>query len=138
MTFRIFSRLHNLYTNSPCWPSNQRTWSDWALSNSGEVLEMVFADGTGSCSIKEHDKRDFDVEPWTGYFDSRGKKIYRGDVIKLSCFNLDYEVVWNFDRFSLKALYDGYAGEIYPWPTSIDCSANYEITGNIHRIEHAD
>lgn len=144
MTIRIFSKKHNLYTNSPSWPSNQRTWSDWALSNSGEVLEMVFADGTGSCSIKEHDKRDFDVEPWSGYFDSRGKKIYRGDI--LGAFKGIYdeidpsyetEVVWHEGGFYCKE------EQIAPdsWmPLDIENRAwkRHFIKGNVHGVEYAD
>lgn len=137
MTIRLFSKKHNLYTNSPLWPSNQRVHSEWGVLDNGTILELTLFEDGGSSFI-HHDPRNFDIEPWTGYFDRHGKKIYRGDIIKLSCFDLDYEVVWKFDRFSLKALFELYKGEIYPWPTSTDCAVNYEVTGNIHGVEYSD
>lgn len=106
MNFRLFSHRHQLYTNSPSWPSNQRTWSDWALSPNGEVLEMVFGDDSGFCSVEKHDKRNFSIEPFTGFYDCKGAKIYLGDIIKLQCFNLDYEIVWFVDRFGMKPLFE--------------------------------
>lgn len=142
MTIRFFSKKQGLYTNSSSWPSNQRTWSEWSLIPDGQILEIVY-DGTagydsGPISCQYHDARNFSVEPWTGYFDKHGKKIYRGDILNLHCFDLSYEVVWSFDRFSLKALYHGHEGEIYPWPHSKDCSENYRVVGNIHGIEYND
>lgn len=139
MNIRLFSKKHNLYTNSPLWPSNQRSFSDWALSPSGEVIEIVsFDDERSSSYITKHDPRTFDIEPWSGYFDSTGKKIYRGDIVRLLCFNLDYEVVWNFERFSLRVLYESHCGEIYPWFHSNDCEKNYGVVGNIHGVDYAD
>jgi len=139
MTFRLFSKKNNLYTNSLFWPSNQITFSDWALSPNGEIIELIYwGSQTEEASIEVHNARDFDVEPWSGYFDSTGKKIYRGDIVRLLCFNLDYEVIWNFDRFSLKVLYESHSGEIYPWFHSNDCEKNYGVVGNIHGVDYAD
>lgn len=139
MNFRLFSKKHNLYTNSPFWPSNQRTFSEWCIYPNGEICELIyFGAQAEEASIEIHNARDFNVEPWTGYFDKNGKKIYRGDVLKLWCFDLDYEVIWDFDRFSLKALFELYKGELYPWPISADCAANYEVAGNIHNVEYSD
>ena len=75
MTFRIFSRKHNLYTNSPQYSS-----SEWSLSPDGDVIELINA-GAYGYSIIKHDKRNFLIEPWTGIFDIYGKKIYRGDIV---------------------------------------------------------
>lgn len=140
MNFRLFSKKHGLYTNSPFWPSNQRSFSEWFLSQNRNVIEAVGFDENkpSSFTLIGHDVRDFDIEPWTGYFDKHGKKIYRGDILKLWCFNLDYEVVWLHDRFSLRALYDTGNDEIYGFPTSTDSSTNYEVCGNIHNVEYND
>lgn len=136
MNIRLFSKKHNLYTNSPFWPSNQRSFSEWFLSPNGNVIEAVGFDGNESFTLIDYDVRDFDIEPWTGYFDKRGKKIYRGDILKISCFNLDYEVVWDRNRFALKALYVNYNGEIYPWP---DVTAeHYWVVDNIHSVDYSD
>lgn len=140
MTLRIFSKKHNLYTNSVSWPSNQRTWSEWSITPNGQVLELIlFEDGGSSFA---HHKSGFEIEPWTGYFDSAGKKIYRGDIIQLSCFNLDYEVVWSYDRFKMKALYEvdtkNFPDNLYSWGTSVDLATNYEIVGNIHGVDYSE
>ena len=42
MKTRIFSKKHNLYTNSPSWPSNQRSFSEWAISPDGKIVEIVY------------------------------------------------------------------------------------------------
>lgn len=139
MNFRLFSKTHNLYTNSPLWPSNQRTISEWSITPNGQVLELILFEAGGSSFA--HYKSGFEIEPWTGYFDSAGKKIYRGDILRLSCFNLDYEVVWSFDRFVMKALYESAFktdDNLYPWGTHSDLATNYEIVGNIHGVEYSD
>ena len=106
-------------------------------------MELVyFGAQTEEASIEIHNARDFDVEPWTGYFDSKGGKIYCGDKLKLSCFNLDYEVVWSFDRFKLKTMYDAATkigdDDLYPWGTPVDMATNYEVVGNIHDVKYSD
>lgn len=137
MQLRIFSKKHNLYTNSPLWPSNQISTSDWLLAPNGDVVEAI-----DEFALERHNPRDFAIEVWTGYFDKNNKKIYRGDVIKLSCFNLDYEVVWSFDRFKMKALYEvdtkNFPDNLYSWGTSVDLATNYEIVGNIHGCNYQE
>lgn len=139
--FRIFSKKHNLYTNSPSWPSNQRSVSDWFLAPNGDIIEAIDFGGL-EFTHEHHDPRDFAIEVWTGYLDSKGKKIYRGDIIQLSCFTLDYEVVWSYDRFKMEAL-DKLATKVgddnlYPWRTPVDMATNYEIIGNIHSVEFSN
>lgn len=136
MTIRIFSKTHNLYTNSPLWPSNQISTSDWFLAPNGEIVEAI-----DESALERHNPRDFNIEVWTGYFDKNNKKIYRGDIIRLSCYSLDYEVVWSFDRFKMKALYESAFktdDNLYPWGTHSDLATNYEIVGNIHGVEYSD
>lgn len=139
MTFRIFSHKHQLYTNSLNWPSNQRTWSEWALSPNGEVLEMIHGDDSGSCSVEKHDKRNFSIEPWTGFYDCQNKKIYLGDIIKLQCFNLDYEIVWYIDRFTMKPLFETFGALALPeyncFREQKDFSVDWLVTNTIHGVE---
>lgn len=131
MTIRIYSHNHKLYTNSQFWPSNQRTWSDWALSPNGDVLELVNAGACGY-SITTHDKRNFSIEPWTGFFDSAGKKIYRGDILEMeSMYKFKSEVTWQNGAFWLKTL--DMQGLDQQFNGTF--SKYWTITGNIHDVE---
>lgn len=140
MTTRIYSHKHQLYTNSPLWPSNQLTCSEWALSPKGDVIEIIYGDDSGFFTLASHDKRNFAVEPWTGFFDSTGKKIYLGDIIKLQCFNLDYEIVWYIDRFGMKPLES--LDSDNPTPHHIrgqkDFSVDWRVVNNVHNVEYSD
>lgn len=135
MNIRLFSKKHNLYTNSPFWPSNQQSFSDWSLLPSGEILELIYFGGKIEPISQIHDSRTFEVEPWTGYFDSTGKKIYRGDIIECeSMFHFISEVTWKEGAFWLKTLdghgldrqFNGYLSNIWT------------VTKNIHGVEYAD
>jgi len=139
MTFRVFSKKVGLYTNDVGWPSNQRSASDWFLDTSGRVVEAVFFD-ENEPTLVIHDGRNFAVEPFTGFCDSAGKKIYLGDIIKLECFNLNYEVIWKHDRFLRKIVgepsitNDG----IYYFPSQEEMSTGWAVTGNIHGVTFND
>lgn len=137
MTTRIYSHSHKLYTNSLFWPSNQRTWSDWAVTPDGQVLEII-CDGSGAYVNKDfetHDKRNFSIEPWTGFFDSAGKKIYRGDILEMeSMFSFRSEVEWKNGAFWLKALDSQGADQQFDGIFS----KYWTITGNIHDAEFFD
>jgi len=109
MTTRIFSKVNNLYTNSPLWPSNQRSFSDWAIASCGKVVELIYFGARNDAVVQIHESKDFIAEPWTGYFDARGKKIYRGDI--LGAFkgihdeidpSYETEVVWHEGGFYCK------------------------------------
>lgn len=132
MNFRIFSHRHKLYTNSPLWPSNQRTWSEWALLPNGEILELIDAGACGY-SIINHDKRNFSIEPWTGLFDSEGRKIYLGDILEFKVFELLHEVRWlngEFIAFNLKNPKD--------LPFNVRTLRHHTVIGNIHNVEYND
>jgi hypothetical protein len=144
MTLRIFSKSHNLYTNSPLWPSNQRTFSEWCIYPSGEICELIFADEGMSCGVQIHDQRNFIVEPWTGYFDTKGKKIYRGDI--LGAFkgvhdeidpSYETEVVWHEGGFYCK---DEQTVPDSWMPLDIENRAwkRHFIKGNVHGVEYSD
>lgn len=138
MTFRLFSHKHNLYTNSPLWPSNQRTWSEWVIIPDGGILELIF-DGQNNneelseiIGYKNHDYKNFTIEPWTGFFDLNCRKIYRGDILKMkSMFDFKSEVIWENGAFWLKALDSEGVDEQFTGAYS----KNWTITGNIHNVE---
>lgn len=145
MNFRLFSHRHKLYTNSPFWPSNQRTWSEWTLTPDGQILEIIF-DGTVGydpepVGCQYHDKRNFSIEPFTGFFDCQNKKIYLGDIVKLQCFNLDYEIVWHVDRFGMKPLYQTIDSD-NTTPHHIrgqkDFSVDWLVVNTKHNVEYCD
>ena len=138
MKFRIFSKQQNLYTNSPLWPSNQRSFSNWAVYPSGEVVELVFFSAKNESVLEVHDSRNFIVEPYTGYSDSKGKKIYRGDLLQLDCFGLIYEIDWKLDRFVMKPKFEA-SGEIPDhFRDHKDTSTAWSVVGNIHGVEYED
>lgn len=134
MTFRIFSKKTNLYTNSLNWPSNQRTTSEFALLPSGGIIEIVrqapYEDENDF--VVEHDSRNFVVEPWSGYFDSAGKKIYLGDILEMVVFETKYQVIWRDGEFILKDLTGQHMD------LSIRNYSHHSITGNTHGVEYAD
>lgn len=141
MTFRLFSKSYNLYTNSPNWPSNQQPWREWCIYPSGEICELIFADEGMSCEAKIHDRRKFEIEPWTGYFDSRGKKIYRGDI--LGAFkgvndeiddSYEATVVWSEGGFY--CFQNGF-GDM-PLEMENKVWKRHFIKGNIHGVEYND
>lgn len=135
MNIRIYSHKHQLYTNSPLWPSNQLTCSEWALSPKGEVIEMIYGDDSGFCSVETHDKRNFAVEPWTGFFDSAGKKIYRGDILVMkSMFDFVSEVEWKNGAFWLKAI----DSEGFDQQFDDALTRFWTIEKNIHNAEYSD
>lgn len=85
------------------------------------------------------------MEPWTGYFDQNGKKIYRGDI--LGAFkgvisdeidpSYEAEVVWREGAFYCKEpqqIPDSWM------PFSIENTVwkRHFIKGNIHGVEYSD
>jgi len=131
MNFRIFSKSHNLYTNSPFWPSNQRTTSEFVLRPDGKILEIIDSGACGA-SVETCDSRNYIAEPWTGYFDSAGKKIYRGDLLEFSIFGLKNEVKWGEGSFVLFDL----TSEHCDLPMSH--GKYFSIVGNVHGVEYSD
>ena len=135
MKFRIFSKQQNLYTNSSLWPNNQRVTSELVLDCNGGILEIV---NGGEEGVLKRDPRYFIVEPWTGYLDSTGKKIYRGDLLQIDCYGLIYEIDWKLDRFVMKPTFEA-SGEIPDhFRDHKDIATAWSIVGNIHCVEYDD
>lgn len=138
MNFRLFSYRHKLYTNSPFWPSNQRVTSEFVLGHNGRILEIV---NGGEEGVLEHDKRNFSAEPWTGFYDCQNKRIYLGDIVKLQCFNLDYEIVWHVDRFGMKPLFNTLeinSGTPHHIRGQKDFSVDWLVVNTKHNVEYID
>ncbi len=137
MNFRIFSHRHKLYTNSPFWPSNQRTWSEWSVTTDGQILEIIFDETVGydpePVGCQYHDKRNFSIEPWTGLFDSEGKKIYCGDILEFKVFELLHEVRWLNGEFIAHDLKNPDM-----LPMNVRTLRSHAIVGNIHNVEYCD
>jgi len=136
MNFRIFSKSHNLYTNSPSWPSNQRTTSEFVLRPDGKIVEIVFS-GDWGVSIETLDSRNYIVEPWTGYFDIKGRKIYRGDIlIATNDPSYESEVIWNEGSFVCRSTKN------HDDQALLDMDARVwkrvVVKGNIHDAEYTD
>lgn len=143
MHYRIFSKLHNLYTGSRFWSSNQRSFSEWAIDPSGEVIEIIYFSKDFS-TIQKHNRQNFEIEAWTGYFDRHGKKIYRGDI--LGSFKGIYdeidpsyetEVVWHEGGFYCK---EEQTVPDYLMPLDIENKVwkRHFIKGNIHGVDYSD
>jgi len=136
MKFRIFSLKHKLYTNSPFWPSNQRTTSEFVLRPDGKILEIIDSGACGA-SVEICDSRNYIVEPWTGYFDSKGKKIYRGDILIATNDPLyESEVIWNEGSFVCRSTKN------HDDQALLDMDARVwkrvVVKGNIHDAEYTD
>ena len=134
MRFRIYSHKHKLYTDDPMWPSNQRSFSEWFVSPDGEIIELIgFQDGENVWYSKEtHSPKKFTVEHFTGFIVESGQKIFQGDILRLTCFKLDYEAIWKEDRFMLKALYEKTNESPHYFPTQKELINGWEIVGTIH------
>jgi hypothetical protein len=143
MKFRIFSHKQNLYTNSPFWPCNQRTWSDWAISPDGRIIELILEgranneEFSESVGYQDHDPRNFSIEPWTGYFDIKGRKIYRGDILIAKNDPLyKQEVIWKDGSFICKSLSN--PDDQMLLDMDVKVWKRVEISGNIHGVDFED
>jgi len=116
MNYRVFSKTHNCYLGE-----------EFVLTQDGKPLHLEFP-------TDKLDPRDFIVEPFTGFYDSGGRKIFVGDILTLKCFELSYKVVWNQDRFGMVPLYEGSHPllGVYHFSTQKDLSVGWSVTGNIH------
>jgi hypothetical protein len=138
VTIRIFSKKHNLYTNSPFWPSNQRTTSEFVLGCKGEIIELLYAgkEDDNPC-ILLRDKKDFVVEPWTGYFDINGRKIYRGDILAATNDpSYESEVIWSEGSFVCRSTKNPNDQAILDMDVKV--WKRVVVKGNIHGVEYSD
>jgi len=122
------------------------------MANDGRIVEIIFdglPDRSGEfdfhdCIVEYHDQRNFEIEPWTGYFDSHGKKIYRGDI--LGAFkgindeidpSYETEVVWHEGGFCCK---DEQTVPDSWMPLDIENKVwkRHFVKGNVHGVEYND
>ncbi len=100
----------------------------WLIRGDGKVIDLL--SGKGEVA---HDPRHFIIEAWTGFLDSKGKKIYCGDILEMkSFFDFKSKVIWKDGGFWMVPL--------DPEGTT-DAMRNEEhirvwtITGNVHGVE---
>lgn len=120
MTFRLYNKKRSQYEQS----------CRLAIKQDGNIIESV------GDVVLLHESKNFIVEPWTGYFDSNGKKIHCGDILEMrSMFDFKSKVVWKNGAFKLipidpEGLEEdmGRFGILKGWA----------VTGNIHDAEFLD
>lgn len=123
------------------WDKGEETLTyaskDWKLSigfsnpqqDNGETESALHAyyDGEPQCPD------DCEIELWSGFYDSKGIKIYDGDIVKFDD-DKTYKIVFDdfFDGFSIWPI----DGESIRFMTSSYFLNECEVIGNIH--ENAD
>lgn len=118
MHYRLYSKITNDYL-----PQDK-----WLIRGDGKVVDLL-----SKYEEVVHDPSGFIIEPWTGYFDSNGKKVYCGDILEMSSmFDFKSKVVWKNGAFKLipidpEGLEEdmGRFGILKGWV----------VTSNIHNIE---
>lgn len=138
MTFRLYSVKNKLYTNDLDFRSfSQDSVSIWSIQPDGKILELIYyPNQEDDLNFQIHPSEDFIIEPWTGYFDKDGKKIYCGDILKMeSFFTFESKVIWEHGSFFMVPIDPeglkntmGHNGILDGWT----------ITGNIHEVEYSE
>ena len=130
MNYRLYSKIFKSYVDGPYWQTEVGKFSRWSITEDGKI-QQVICGKDGKYGIWMFSAKEFDIEPWTGFFDSEGQKIYRGDILRMSSFFVfKSEVVWKDGAFWLKALDE----------KGVDCqfdgrfSKDWTIVGNIHSV----
>lgn len=125
MNFRIYDKFGNYYLDD-----------SFVLCQDGRVIDLkdAMAIAVAGFAPEKLDPRNFVVEPSTGLYDSKGAEIFAGDILRLECFDLNYEVVWHIDKFMLKPLYEVIGGtqDYQYFRGQKDLSEGWIVTGNIH------
>jgi hypothetical protein len=138
MQIRIFSKKHNLYTNSPFWPSNQRSVSEFVVNSGGQIVELIyFGHELGQASTQTHPRESFVIEPWTGYFDINGRKIYRGDILAATNDpSYEAEVIWSEGSFVCRSTKNPNDQTLLDMDVKV--WKRVVVKGNIHGAEYSD
>jgi len=124
MYFRIYNKLESKYEDS-----------SKTIAHNGEIVGLKNKI-IGGWTVTFSPAENFIVEPWTGYFDKNGKKIYNGDILEqYSIFDFKSKVVWKNGGFMMVPIDPegientmGYSGILKGWT----------ITGNIHEVEYSE
>ncbi len=83
MHFRIYDKVKSQYVDDT-----------WLLKNDDVIVEIR------NHQMYFHKSQDFIVEAWTGYFDTKGRKVYCGDILEMySFFDFKSKVVWENGAF---------------------------------------
>ncbi len=120
MTYRIFNLKNKEYCGE-----------NFFVGQNGEILKFDSIRITNGF-IENLETQDFTVEPSTGFIVESGRKIFVGDILRLDCFSLDYEVVWKEDRFMLKALYEEVNELPHYFPNQKQLMEGWVLAGTIH------
>lgn len=113
-------RVYNLKTKNYCG-------ENFFVGQNGQIVGII-GNVPIFCGVPQH----FTVEHFTGFIVKSGQKIFVGDILRLDCFKLDYEVIWKEDRFMLKALYEETNELPHYFPTQKELIDGWLIAGTIH------
>lgn len=126
MNFRIFDKVCGWYLDKT-----------FVLGQDGQIIHLIDQQACG-WAIEYLDPRNFIVEPWTGYLDINGRKIFRGDILGAEDWRggkqlYSGEVIWYEGTFwiqdALSDLKMHIDGEIRAWKRAF-------VKGNIHGVEY--
>jgi hypothetical protein len=84
MKYRIWSKNAQCYTHEPCYPgSSLHCASNYYLDSDGNIVDFVTTiggnqDDATKCDV---DQEAYIIEQYTGLHDSKGNKIFEGDIL---------------------------------------------------------
>jgi hypothetical protein len=102
LQYRIWSKKYKMFTSDPRWPNNQSSHELHLLSPDGKVVELV-GNGYDWQEVTDIKQSEFAVQRYTGLKDSKGKKIFEGDILDFPGSDYDdgpYKLIVKFDKFS--------------------------------------
>lgn len=97
------------------WHKNSESFVDMKVS--GTDLRIIPTDDDS-----------MELELWSGLYDSKGAKIYEGDIV--ICNTLKFIVEYKRGKFRLRQIAEN------PFSLSLHYSETLEVLGNIHENEN--